>query len=147
MPEKIAADLLLGSGFSAEDIEECESALAELGLATAIRVLPPRRAAELTWLVLLTLPLSSFLTAIGSSLAEDAHAALARLSQRLLRRGDPTLPPARTVVLEDRDSGVRVILDDELPEQAFRALLRTDLAAEPGETLRYDGATRRWTAG
>jgi hypothetical protein len=127
-------------------MDDIVSAFEGLGVTAELRVAPRRRSESITWLALVALPLSSFFSTLGASLAKDAYQALRDLTERVLS-GEKAAQPG-TLVLEDRDSGTRVVLAAGLSNEAYQALLATDLSAvEPGSTLAYDATTRRWSPG
>ncbi|WP_327353228.1 hypothetical protein [Streptomyces sp. NBC_01304] len=114
-------------------------ALSGLGLTTRVKAVPVRRGPEqLEWLILATLPLQAFLGGLGSKLADDAYRKL-----RDAVRRTPPAPTPRPVVIEDRDTGVRVLLTPDLDEAAYRQLREIDLALVRG-TIRYDTVARAW---
>jgi hypothetical protein len=141
----VDADLLVSRTLTAEAMDDIEQAFRAVGLRpTAYRVPPRRGPDEVSWLVIAALPLTSFLTTLGSKLAEDSYKELRQLARRVLRRAPDTKPS--TLILEDQDSGTQIVLDAELPDTGYRALLTTDVAGHRGETLSYDKVAGRWVA-
>jgi hypothetical protein len=135
--------LLISRAASREDVEEIKQAFSAAGLdPTAYRVPPRRGPEELSWLVIAALPLSSFLTTLGAKLADDSYKELRRLTRRVLTRAPAAAPS--TLVLEDRDSGTQVVLEPDLPDDGYRALLATDLTGHTGGRVRYDRDGGRW---
>jgi hypothetical protein len=135
------ADLFVSRLIGPEDLDEMEQAFRSVGLRPVTYQAPPRRSAEdLSWLVIAALPLSSFLTSLSATLAEDSYKELRRLARRVFGRGSKPL----TLVLEDRDTGTQVILEPDLPEDGYRALLGADLTSYAGAKVRYDRGHGRW---
>ncbi|MGA4837799.1 hypothetical protein [Streptomyces sp. G45] len=138
------ADVLLDSRVAPEQERDLSGALTALGLAVSVRVLPPRRVIEpLSWLVLIALPLHAFLRTLGDKAGEDGYR---RLSEALrgFRRPAPAAAPPPPVVLQDPATGLRVVLDHDLPDEGYRQLLAVDLTQYRLGPLHYDRAQGRW---
>ncbi|WP_330303500.1 MULTISPECIES: hypothetical protein [unclassified Streptomyces] len=152
-PEPIVADLLLDRHVTPEQEQPLTDALTALGYSPSVRVLPPRRAVEpLTWLILIALPLQAFLTTLGEKAAEDGYG-LFQKAIRAIRRPAPALaptpvpapePPPAPVVLQDPATGLRVILEHDLPDEGYRQLLTIDLTQYRLGPLHYDQARGHW---
>jgi hypothetical protein len=139
------ADLLMSRTLTEDARQDIEQAFRAAGLRpTAYRVPPRRGPEELSWLVIAALPLSSFLTTLGSKLAEDSYKELRQLAHRVLKRAPA--PKRSTLVLEDRDSGTQVVLDLDLPDVGYRTLLTADFAGHRGKIMRFDRIGRGWVA-
>lgn len=119
--------------------------LADLGVDADVKVVPARRSTvELHWLVLVALPLQAFLAGLGGKLATDAYDGLKRLTRRLVARPDTAgLAPA-PLVLQDTASGLRIILEVDLPDEAYEQLFTLDLPRFGVESVRYDRCAHRW---
>jgi hypothetical protein len=83
---------------------------------------------------------------VGSKLAEDAYQGLKRAVGRLLSRDQdqPAAEPSRPIVLQDTTSGLRVVLEADLPDAAYQQLVALDLAQFQLGPLHYDRQQRRW---
>jgi len=143
---KVDAELVVNRGLTAEDVADIQEAFRALGLATSARVAPRLRGQELSWLVLASLPLSGFLTTLGTSMAEDAYTRLKGLVRRVLLRGQGASGNTGALLLEDRATGALVVMDVDLPDEAYSALFATDLSVGSGATFRYDATHHRWAA-
>jgi hypothetical protein len=117
-----------------------------LGLHPEIAPPPVLRSGDLTWLVLASLPLVGFLSALGDKIAEDGYAELRELVVRIARHGRRAGGTTHALLLEDEGTGTLVELDEDLPDESYRRLLEVDLSANAGVTLRYEAATGHWTA-
>jgi hypothetical protein len=127
--------------------------LAGCGASTRVETLPVHRGegAALTWIVLAVLPLQAFLAALGSKMADDAYAQVRTLVKRLAagRRppagaeAGPAQPPAPLVLL-DRGTGLRIVLEADLPVEAYRQLTALDLSQFGTGPVHYDLARGRW---
>ena len=139
------ADLFVSRQVGPADLHEMEQAFRSVGLRPVTYQAPPRRSAEdFGWLVIAALPLSSFLTSLSAKLAEDSYKELRRLAGRVFGRGGASKP--LTLVLEDRDTGTQVVLEPDLPDDGYRALLSADLTCHAGAKVRYDRDHGRWTS-
>lgn len=114
------------------------------GVDVQVGVIPARRGEGLTWLALAVLPLSGFLTGIGSALAQQAKEGVKRLVQGVLGDKHEERRPGE-LRLEDQDSGTTIVLTRDLPEEAYQALLALDLAAVKENTvLSWEPVRLRW---
>jgi hypothetical protein len=140
---ELDAHLLVDHRLSPDDLEDIEQAFRAAGLRPTVYRTPARRGPEeLNWLVIAAIPLSSFLTTMGTKLAEDSYKELRQLARRVFGKAPASKPSP--LVLEDQDTGTQVVLEPDLPEVGYRALLETDLAGYSGDTVRYDPAQERW---
>lgn len=101
-----------------------------------------------SWVLLVEISLARFLDALGSTQAggqgtggEPAWPAL-RAFIEVLARGEAAI--AGLVLLRDEETGIEVVLGPGLPDDAYRALVRLDLAAYSFGPLHYDAGSRRW---
>jgi hypothetical protein len=139
------ADVLIDAEVPADQERLLEEALADLGVTARTRVVPTRRGvAELSWLVLVSLPLQAFLSNVGSRLADDAYQALRAVVRRLAHRDRPTPGDQRPMVLRDVASGLQVVLESDLPDGAYRQLLALDLSQFQFGPVHYDRHRCRW---
>ncbi|MFD3925920.1 hypothetical protein [Streptomyces sp. NPDC058614] len=143
-PESLRADLIISNQVAREEEQPLTAALSALGVTTSVRVLPPRRAAEsLTWLILIALPLQGFLQTLGDKAAEDGYRLLQK-AFRSLRRPTAAAVPPPPVVLQDPATGLRIVLDHDLPDEGYQRLLAVDLTQYHLGPLHYDRAQGRW---
>lgn len=127
------------------------SAFTALGTSASIKTLPPHRGlGDLQWLVLAVLPLQSFLTAMGGKIADDAYSRFQSAVGRLVHRkapsqaagGEPAAP--RPIILQDKKSGIQVVLDHDLPPAGYDQLLKLDLSRFRFGPVHYDRARGCW---
>ncbi|HSO55174.1 MAG TPA: hypothetical protein VL330_21100 [Actinomycetes bacterium] len=145
--EALSAEVFLDGQIPADEERSFVDALVVLGLRTHAMVVPPRRGlGELHWLVLISLPLQAFLTSMGSKLAEDAYHSFQRAVGRLLGRDQkqPAAEPPRPLILQDTASGLQVVLEADLPGDAYLQLVGLDLTRFQLGPLHYDRHERRW---
>ena len=149
IPERRAADeppveVMVNQALDAEDLQAISADLRSLWSGALVGRVPAVRSEGISWLALAALPLSGFLTTLGTSLAKDAHEAVRDRVQRILRRGHQAGVPG-ALVLEDRATGTRVVLEEDLPMAAYRALHDVELAGlAEGSTLRFDVVDQTW---
>lgn len=140
----IAADVLLTSGSSAADERDVVEAFSVIGVTVTTRVAPIRRKLDgVEWLVLAVLPLQAFLSGLGSKLAEDVHHGLKSVVDRILRRSEPGRREL-TLVLQDTATGLKVVLESDLPTEAYRRLVELDLSAFHHGLVHYDRSRDAW---
>lgn len=152
----IQAQVILGSpGILAEPDEQLlRDVLAGCGASTEVETAPVHRgeSVALTWIVLAVLPLQAFLAALGGKLADDGYAQVRALVKRLAaRRGGPGDRPAgprrpAPLVLVDRDTGLQIVLEADLPATAYQQLTALDLSQFSHGPVHYDLARARWRA-
>lgn len=143
----LTADILLDGPLPADQEALIHDALAALGASGQIRVLPRRRsAADLQWLVLVTLPLQAFLGSIGGKFGEDAYRTFQQAVRKLLHHQEraAATAPSRPMVLKDATSGLRIVLDSDLPPEGYQQLLTLNLSQFRFGPVHYDRAARRW---
>ncbi|MDT0440385.1 MULTISPECIES: hypothetical protein [Streptomyces] len=142
----LRAELLFAQDVSARDEQHMVALMAELGAPAAQvrRSVGHRGPEELHWLVLASLPLQAFLSGIGAEAVKDAYRGLANLVGRLTRRSASPGATPRPVVLQDERSGVRVVLEGDLPPEAYRELALLDLSRFALGPVHWDRALGRW---
>lgn len=144
-PHQLAADILVSSEVPAEQEAVIVDAFRAVDVTARTRMVPTRRGVEgLPWLVLATLPLQAFLTGLGVVMAEDVTQRMKRLVGRVLqtRRAHP--PASQLLVLQDVVTRLQVVLEPELPAEAYRALLALDLSQFRHGPLHYDRQLAKW---
>jgi hypothetical protein len=143
----ITADVFVDGDVTDADPGPLIDVFATAGIVVQVSTVPPRRdSATLGWVVLAALPLQAFLSAIGTKTAEDSYAKLRAAVHRLTgRRGAGGHPADRLpLVLQDGDTGLQIILEPDLPAEAYRQLTELDLTEFRIGPLHYDQRRRRW---
>jgi hypothetical protein len=129
---------------SIADEHDVIEAFATAGVAATIRLAPAQRSLNgAEWLVLAVLPLHAFLSGLGSNLAEDLYQGLKDVVGRILRRSKPGRHK-RALVLQDTATGLQVVLEPDLPIEAYRELVALDLSAFHVGTVRYNRSRNAW---
>jgi hypothetical protein len=93
--------------------------------------------------VLFTLFAKKFAEKVAELAAEDAYVSFKKLVQRLAeRRRDPN----GTITINDPASGTVIVLDPELPDEAYRQLPNIDPEKDGGELgyLSWTDEDGRW---
>lgn len=142
----LSAEVLVSADLSEDSRQHLAEDLRRLGVEPTIRqVLRRRGISDIPpWLVLVALPLQPFFTTLLEKLAGDAYSRLKALVVGLFRRHSEAAGSARVLILQDTRSGVRIVLEPDLPAESYQQLQHLDLStAEPGQ-LRYDRSMREW---
>jgi hypothetical protein len=148
--EPLTADVFLDAQVDSERERILVDALSGCGVTARVRIVPPvRESGPLTWIVLIALPLQGFLSVMGTKIAEDSYARLRTAIQRLI--GHPRQPAdqqgagrPRPLVLQDGVTGLQIVIEPDLPGEAYGQLLGLDLSSFRLGPLHYDRAARRW---
>ena len=141
----VGAEVLHDGRVGADEEELILAALAACGVTAQVKIIPPRRDAQtLTWLMLISLPLQGFLSMAGEDAYHRFTHAVGRLLGRHRRPADASGTGDRPVLLQDPGTGLRIVLEPELPRGAYEQLCSLDLSAYRFGPLHYDRALRRW---
>jgi hypothetical protein len=138
-------ELLFDHDIEAESAEDLEAAFRKLGfVASTRRRLAHRGPVELTWLALAALPLQAFLSGIGAEAIKDVYAKAKRLAS--VRKSDNVNRDGHNVplILQDAKTGLKIVLEDDLPAEAIRQLVGLDLGAYQAGPLHYDQGEKKW---
>lgn len=141
----VCASVLVASDLSdqaaAQLIEDFES----IGVTAELRQVPPRRAlGEIAWLALAVVPLKPFFDQLIKDFADNAYQHLKTFTIKLFRLHPPPTGPPTVLLLQDSTTGLQVVLEPDLPAQAYQELLTFDFAALRRGPLHYDQHHRRW---
>lgn len=139
-PSHGSVDVLVSSQLPAGAEDELLAALDAAGLSPNA---PVREASvrSLDWLVLLSVPLGAFVTAISAKLGSDVYELVVRAIGNLLARHRSG--ESGEVILTDPGSGARVHLSPDQPRRAIAQLSELDLSQVRGD-VRYDRQKGRW---
>ena len=125
--DPLAAEVLVTAEVSAEKEQAIVEAFRALGVVARTRMVPTRRGLEqLQWLVLAALPLHAFLSGLGSAAAQDVAQSFKRLVGRVLGVKRKTEPVPQVLVLQDAETRLQVVLEADLPAEAYEALVALD---------------------
>lgn len=117
-----------------------------MGLAADLREVEPRRSfGDIVWYILAALPLQPFLDKLAEDAASDAYERLKTLTARIVsRRPRSSDPEQRVLVLQDSQTGVQVVFEQDLPPESYEQLLHFDLSTIKLGPLHYDRHVNRW---
>ncbi len=101
-----------------------------------------RSAEEVILILLLGIPLRTFLEAFGTSLGESAGAAFKKVIEEIFRKSDGR-NGGKIVIIRDFKSGRDYELNDRLPKEAYEQLI-SEGSPQAGR-LHYDDAIGEWT--
>ncbi|WP_447040680.1 hypothetical protein [Streptomyces sp. DSM 118878] len=148
----LRAELLLDPQVPDDLAEELVAALTGLG-APPVRIrraIDHRGGAEIPWVILVSLPLHAFLSGLGAEAVKDAYTAFKGLVRKLARPASPApgalgeACEARPLLLQDPAGGLSIVLEADLPAEAYERLVGLDLTAYSVGPLHYDRAQGRW---
>lgn len=143
-------DVSLESTASDEDLQAVAALFDEFGLRAAVQANYLRKAeGPLPWLVNILTPanvfVGAFALAVIKRFADDMYDAARRLVVQLWRSRKQHAGPEGNVVLHDDELHVRLLLEEDLPAEAYQALARLDPREVSRKgTLHYDRARDRW---
>jgi hypothetical protein len=141
----LKADVLIAAGLSPAERQDIIDALASAGVAAHPRMIPAHRGAgELQWLVLASLPLQAFLSGLGSAMAENVSETLKRIVGRIRQTQHPAARSNQILVLQDTKTRLQVVLEADLPAEAYEALVSIDLSKYRKGPLHYDWQRHKW---
>jgi len=128
-----------------EDLDQLLGDLRAIGLNPQLRPVATRRGvSDLPWLVLLALPMKLFFETLMQQLAGDAYLRLKTIAARVLHGQHGSEDNRRVLVLEDTTTGLLVMLEPDLPPEAYQRLFHTDLSAFARGPLHYDRSRQQW---
>ena len=142
----IAADVLFAGELSTHEAAQLVQEFETVGLTAELREVPPRRAlGDIAWLVLAAVPLKPFFDQLAKDSAADAYQRLKTFVDKVSRRSNrQAVVPPKVLLLQDSTTGVQVVLEPDLPAEAYPQLLSFDLASIHRGPLHYDRHHRQW---
>lgn len=145
----VHADVFVDKPIAAAEVDRIAAQFAAIGLTTDLRVAAPRRSLEdVTLVILAALPFQPFVSQLATDFADDAYARLKAFATNVLHRKKPAdagaEAPKDVLVLQDTATGVRVVLEPDLPAESYRQLLSLDLTKFAQGPVHYDLARKRW---
>jgi hypothetical protein len=143
--DPLTARILLPGEVPPAQEQAIVEAFRTIGVTALARVVPPRRGVgDLPWLVLAALPLQAFLGGLGSEAAKGTYEGLKRLVAVVVGGRPEPARPDQVLVLEDPTSQLRIVLEADLPTDAYRQLVELDLSAYLQGPLHYDRQRSKW---
>ncbi len=143
-------EILATSAVTPDDLADLASEVRNWGVEPLVRRMPARRgAAELSWLVLLTIPAEVIAKTMLERFAADAYTGLRRLVERLVRgarrhNGVGSEPPDK-VLVESGNTGAQFTLEADLPIEAYHQMFAEIAGRAADEGVRvFDRESLRW---
>lgn len=132
---------------SPEDVDQFLHNVRVIGLDPTLKAVPTRRGvSDLAWLVLLALPMKPFFEVLVQRFASDAYSQLKGLVGKVLHRQREPQDGGRALVLQDNTTGLQVVLESDLPLEAYQQLFLVNLSSIRRGPLHYDRSRREWRA-
>ena len=124
---------------------ELREALAEAGFDMFARDMPKVRGADtINAVALLMIPLHAFLAATGSKLAAEAYPKFKAGIRRILNRQPANAGVPAPLVVQDTTTGLKIVMERDLPDEAYEALQRLDLTTFRQGPIDWDRLRGRW---
>ena len=143
--DPLAADVLVTADVSADEERAIVEVFRALDVVARTRMVSTRRSPEqLQWLVLAALPLHAFLSGLGSAAAQEVAQGLKYLVGRVVGAHRKTASSAQVLVLQDAATRLQVVLEADLPAEAYQALVALDLSAFRQGPVHSDRQRGRW---
>ena len=141
----LGTDVLFAGQLSTQDASDIVEDFNMVGLTPELREVPPRRSLDnIAWLILAAVPLKPFFDQLAKDFAADAYRRLQILAEKVLRRLRPRNLSREVLILQDTVSGVQVVLEHDLPGEAYEKLLSFDLTTVHQGPLYYDRRRHQW---
>ena len=81
---------------------------------------------------------------LGSKAAEDAYKRLRQFADRALGNRSKETEREQVLVLEDTTTRLQIVLEADLPAEAYQRLMQLDLSSIRKGPLHYDHHRREW---
>jgi hypothetical protein len=140
-------DVLVHDVLSTDDLSRVRTALEAAGMQATIRVMPPRRGIDPSWLLLITFPAHTMLKVALERMGAEAFEQLKRLAGALRNRTRArAAAPSDLLILQCTDSSARIVLEPDLPQDAYRILVEQVVHIVRDGEWRYDRQRARWSS-
>jgi len=139
-------EVSLDSSASAEDVAAVREAFNDAGLMATVRPSFERKGiGDFTWIVMFTAPLTAFLMTFAAAAGKDSYEGLKKLVRTIWAKRTETSGLAGSFTIIDSKSGVWVLLEPGITNDAYSALTKLDLDSLQGPgVLKYDKDDKRW---
>lgn len=145
--KSVSAQVVIDAGASADEIREVEAAFRSAGVGATVRAAYQRKGvADFSWIVLATLPLTAFFTALASEAGRDAYRALRQFVRNVFSARQHSPQPQGSLLARDTETCIEILLEPDLPDKAYRELLQLDLSAFELGSVKYDRDKGEWRA-
>ncbi|MFG1609199.1 hypothetical protein [Actinoplanes sp. NPDC049265] len=141
----LTADIFVDREIPVEVERDLVDALTAAGVYATAKVVPNRRGmSDVSWLILIAVPVQAFLNSLGEAAAADVWARVKAALRRMPRKS--VAGRSRPVILQDPETGLSLVLPPDLSDEGYRQLGQLDLSAFVEGPIRYDTPSRRWVS-
>jgi len=139
-------EVFLDSSAPAEDVAAVREAFNEAGLMATVRPSYKRKGiGDFPWVVMISVPLMAFLTGFANAAGKDAYDKLKKPVCAIWAKRTKNSGTSGSFTIVDTKSGVSVLLDPDIPGDAYDALAKLDIDSLRGTgVLKYDKDEKRW---
>ena len=126
IPEEL--EVLLDSSAPVEDVDTVRGAFNDAGLKVTVRPSFERKSITegLPWVVLITIPITAFLSAFAAAAGRDAYKGLKKLVRTIWTKRAKTSGSSGSFTIIDSKSRVWLQLHPDIPSDAYIALAKFD---------------------
>jgi len=141
-------EVLLDASASDGEVQEVQQAFAAAGVETDVQATYERKGiGEFPWIVMITAPAAAFFTAIAAAAGKDAYRVAKSLVREVWAVRTKSSGQRGDVILHDKDTGVWIALEPDLPAEAYEKLASLDLTrfeTDRSGYLKYDRERGEW---
>jgi hypothetical protein len=140
-------EILLESSAPAEDIAAVDGAFRNAGFVAKVSPVYERKAFtdELPWVVMATVPITAFLSAFAAAAGKDAYDTLKNLVCKIWVKRTKNSGSSGNFILIDSKSGIWVLLDPDIPSDAYSELAKLDINSLTNpNAIKYDKDKKKW---
>jgi hypothetical protein len=144
----VPVDIHVTADVPPEGVDQLLHDVRAIGLDPTLKAVPMRRGGvnDLLWQVLLALPAQIFFEVLVQKFADEAYSQLKVLVGKALHRRCEPQDCSRVLMLQDKTTGLRVVLESDLPLDAYQQLFLVNLSSITPGLLRYDQNRKEWRA-
>jgi hypothetical protein len=139
-------EVMLESTATPYEVAAVGNAFLVAGLDAKVSANYERRGADIyPWALFVLVPVGAFFKKIGEAAGEDAWKALKGLVRRLYEARRESPAPKGVVVLQSRGEFEEdIVLEDDLPDEAWEALIRIERRRTSSGYMRWDPSKGKW---
>ena len=144
--EDFRADVAIEAEAPPGDVARVEGSFRAVGVEADVEAAYIRRSlGDLPWVVYATLPIQAFLVRLAQNAADDAWKALGAWVRELSAARRNSTRRTGSIVLNERESGLTVVLSDEIPDEPLRELVDERLPRSESGYWVWDRGQQRWS--
>jgi hypothetical protein len=139
-------EVLLDSSAPAEDVAAVREAFNDAGLMVTVRPSYERKGiGDFPWIVMVSAPLTAFLMAFAAAAGKESYEGLKKLVRSIWAKRTKTSGLSGSFTIVDSKSGVWVLLDPDIPDDAYSALAKLDMdSMKRPNVIKYDKDKKQW---